>query len=474
MNQIRGQWHESHGWRTIIGDGFTFDSVRILAQAIADYIKERTKIKRDVVIGYDSRFLSDKFAQIVASVLAGNGLKVWMTNRPTPTPVIAYELLKRESGGGVNITASHNPPEYSGMKCFSTLKGGWKYALINKEIKERFLSLPLKKVKEISYEQGIEAKSICLIDPMEDYLKYLKSLVDIDLFKKANLKVVINPMHGTACGYLERIFKEIGCECIALNTKMDPLFGGSPPDPSEVTLKDTAELVVKNSAHLGLATDGDADRFGVVDEKGIYLDPNKVFALILFYLLKTKGWKGKVAKTITVTHLVDAICKKYHCSLIETSIGFKYIGEAIQEGAIIGGEESGGMAVKGHIPEKDGILGCLLMAEMVAVEKKPLSKILQELYAEFGTFFYKKMSLYVTDKERELFLMKLTNNPPTEFAGIAVKRVVSENKFILEDGSWVTLRASQTEPVIRCYAETNNNHKLEKMLESGSKFIKGT
>lgn len=474
MNQIRGQWHESHGWRTIIGDGFTFDNVRIAAQSMADYMKERMKTKRDVVVGYDTRFLSDKFAQIVASVLAGNDLKVWMANRPIPMPVIVYELLKRKRCGGLNITASHNPPEYSGMKCFSTLKEGWKYALINKEIRERFLSIPLKRVKEISYEQGISDKSICSIDPMEDYLKCLKSLVDVDQIRKANLKVVINPMYGTACGYLERIFKEIGCECIPLNTKRDPLFGGSSPDPTEATLKDTGELVVKSSAHLGVATDGDADRFGVVDEKGTYLDPNKVFALILFYLLETKGWKGKVAKTITVTHLVDAICKKYDCSLIETPIGFKYIGEAIQEGAIIGGEESGGIAIKGHIPEKDGILGCLLTVEMMAGRKKTLGEMLQELYVEFGTFLYKKINLYVSDEERESFLMRLTDNPPTEFAGIAVKRVRLENKFILEDGSWVTLRPSQTEPLIRCCAETNNNHKLEKILEAGRKFIKGT
>ncbi|MDI6703797.1 MAG: phosphoglucomutase/phosphomannomutase family protein [bacterium] len=477
-NKGRSHWSDSSGWRAVIGEDFTFQNVKLLTQAVASQVKAKGEemTRRGVVVGYDSRFLSSEFAKAVSCVLAANGICVFLTEKETPTPVVAHEIWRRGAGAGISITASHNPPEYSGMKFFQS---SFEEDLISitREIRKRANSLMPEEVKEISYTEGVKNGLIQVIDPVPFYLDHIKSLINTSLIRDARLKVVVDPMYGTSKGILPGIFKEVGCRILSLHTKSDPLFGGQVPDPKYETLREMARVVVNSSAHLGVATDGDADRFGIVDRDGRYIEPNQTFALLLHHLLKTRRCnEGVVVKNIATSHFIDAICKRRGIKVIETPVGFKYICEVMKrEKVLIGGEESGGITIHGHIPEKDGILACLLMAEVVATERKGLGEILQDLYDKIGSFLYKRINIPIDEEGKKRLLDNLDSNPPTDFSGLEVREIVSASggkKFMLKDGSWIFFRPSNTEEIVRCYIDTDTEEKLQKLAQAGERFIR--
>ncbi|HAM39672.1 MAG: phosphoglucomutase [Elusimicrobia bacterium RIFOXYC2_FULL_34_12] len=465
------------GWRGIIADDFTFDNVKIVTQAIADYVKQNNKNNPKIIVGYDPRFHSENFSKLSSSVLAGNGIKVLLTKRDCPTPVISYEIIRRKTDGGINFTASHNPPEYNGLK-FSPSWGGPALPETTKAIEKRCEELlqasSKTEIKEIDFSEGKKKGLIEEIEPENLYIKRLHQLVDLKAIKKSNLKMIIDLLYGTGRGYLDKILEDTGCRVKVLHNYRDVLFGGHPPEPSKENLGELLKILKKEKYNLGLGTDGDADRFGIIDRDGTFITPNDTIALLLNHLVKTRNWKGVVARSVMTTHLVDAVAKKHGIEVRETPVGFKYIGDVmLKEDMIIGGEESGGLTILGHIPEKDGILACLLVAEMVAINKKPIKEILKQIYKEVGVILSTRLNFRMPQEKMEQVKSKLAQNPPSEIASLKVKDInkLDGYKFILEDGSWVGLRLSGTEPVIRIYVEASNNKKINALADASKKFL---
>lgn len=452
------------GWRAIIADEFTFENVRLVTQAIADYLKTKSSSCK-VIIGYDTRFLSDKFAEACAQVLAANKIRVLLTQRDTPTPVIAYQIINKHLDGGINFTASHNPPEYNGIK-FSPSYGGPATKEVTAAIEENIKKLQknLRNIKTGSADNAL----IKMFDPQKEYIAKIKRLVNLTVIKKARLKIAVDCMHGTSRGYLDEILKDACRGGVVLNNNLNPLFGGFPPEPDKSYLNQLVGLVKNDKFHLGLACDGDADRFGIIDKKGIFLSPNQVFTLLFHYLLKTRGKAKKVARTQATTHMIDAIAEKEGIEVVETPVGFKYIGEALSKGdCLIGGEESGGLSIQGHVPEKDGILACLLVAEMVAKEKKPCFEILKTLYKKYGYFYSKRIDLHLEQSNKDILLERLkTLSKKGAFGQIKIKRKdLSDGfKIVFADNYWVMFRVSGTEPVVRCYLEADSSKKLFQLV----------
>lgn len=473
------------GWRGIISDEFTFENVEIVTQAICDYIKQMPDtrpVTRDprpvtVIVGYDTRFFSEKFAEVTAAVLAANGLQALLTDRDTPTPTISFEILRRQAAGGINFTASHNPAQYNGIK-FSPSWGGPALPETTRIIEancRKYLARP-QLVKRMPVADAIKQRKIVMIDPRPQYLKRLKGIVNLKAIRKAHLKVAVDVLYGTGRGYLDELLKEAGVKMHLLHNWRDVLFGGRPPEPSYENLPEMVNIVKKEKCHLGLGTDGDADRFGIIDEKGNYIQPGHVIALLLDHVQKTRNWRGVVARSVMTTNFIDAVASKHGVELRETPVGFKYIGDIlVKEGLIIGGEESGGLTVHGHVPEKDGILACLLVAEMVACQQEPLSRILANLYKEVGIFLFERVNFKITPQRTAALKEILHHRPPDRVAGLKVKKLVTVDgfKFILEDGSWVGFRLSGTEPVVRCYAEANSQPKLQQLIKAGQKIVSG-
>lgn len=461
------------GWRGIISDDFTFANVCLVSQAISNYILEKEKNK-SVIIGYDTRFLSEKFAVSAAEVLAANQIKVFFCKDFTPTPVISFEILHKNLGGGINITASHNPFNYNGIK-FSPSWGGPAlpettqfiekecFALLNKD----------KEIKKINFAQGLEKNLIEYIDPSYFYKKRIKEIINFEIIKKRSLKIVVDILFGTAKGYLDDLLKEAGINLEVIHNYRDVLFGGQRPEPSGECLSTAREIMQKKNMDLILATDGDADRFGIVDKDGTYISPNYILALLLDHLVKTRKWTGVVARSVMTSSLVDKVASLYNIKVIETPVGFKYIGDIlVHNDLIIGGEESGGLTIKGHVPEKDGILACLLVAEMVAIQGKSVKEILNELYLKTGYLVNERINLEVEINKIKDYKDKLSKSSPNKIAGMRVKEVnkLDGYKFILEDNCWLGVRFSGTEPVIRFYLEASSEEKLKQLKESVNRY----
>ncbi len=448
-----------------MADTFTFENVRLVSQAIADYLKSENKSPK-VVIGYDTRFLSGNFAKVCAEVLAANKIKVLLSERDTPTPVIAYHIIAKGLEGGINFTASHNPPEYNGIK-FSPRYGGPAPKEVTTVIEKRisFLQKNSHLIKKgVSDDRFIE-----VFDPKKEYIKRLKKIIDISCIKKAKLKVGIDCMFGTSRNYIDSILKDLCEETKVFKDYLNPLFGGLPPEPDKAYIQELIMHVKNNKFHLGVGCDGDADRFGIVDKGGVFLTPNEVITLLFYYLLKTRPKAKKVARTFSTTHMIDAIARKEGIEVIETPVGFKYIGEALHKGdCIIGGEESGGLSIQGHVPEKDGILACLLVVEMVAREKKSLREILSSLHKKYGYFVSDRLNLHLSQVQKDILLKRIEKLSKKEKFGnfrIVSKNLTDGYKFILNDNCWVMFRPSGTEPVIRCYFEATSRKNLVYLKE---------
>lgn len=476
MNQPKIKFGTS-GWRGVIADDFTLARVKAVSQAIADHLAAQGLKEKGVIIGYDTRFLSERFAAEAARVFAGNGMHAYLANRDVPTPVVSFEIIRRKTAGGVNFTASHNPPEYNGLK-FSPAWGGPALPETTKDIEARANALLEKNsIPALPLEEAKAKGLLEEADLRKSYCDDLRKKIDFDPLKKARLKVAVDLLYGTGRDYLDGSLKESGCTVSVIHGHRDALFGGHAPEPSEERLAELSAAVKKGRYDLGLAVDGDADRFGVVDADGTYINPNQVLALLLDYLCRSRGWKGGAARSIATSHLIDAVAKKHGIEVYETGVGFKYIGDLLVQGKIIfGGEESAGMTIKDHVPEKDGILACLLVAEMTAWERKPVRELLKRLYKEVGTILNQRVNIKLTESNRAEVSARLSQTL-TEIDGLRVKgkkTTADGTKYMLEDDSWVLMRASGTEPVVRLYVESSSEEKLRDLVEAGRKFILGT
>jgi phosphoglucomutase len=468
------------GWRAIIAREFTFEHVRYCAQAVAEHLKAELANPQspihgrapNIIITHDCRFLGREFALAVAEVFTANGLTPLLCNRDTPTPVLAFTIRKRKAIGGINITASHNPPEYSGFK-FSRYDGAGAPAEVTRQLEAIIARLQAEKW---TFHSAVIGTFQCkTIDPKPDYFKQIHKLVDFAALKRAKLKLAVNLMYGTGRGYLDTLLQETGAKLTLFNDLSDPLFGGHHPEPNAEGMAEVAKFVRSGKAQLGLGLDGDADRFGITDRDGTWMTPNQVLALTLYHLKKNRGWTGAVVRTVPTSHQVDAVAKMLGVKVYETPVGFKYIGALMEsEAIIVGGEESGGLSVKGHVPEKDGILACLLLAELVAVEKKTLRQILQEIEKVSGEFHTDRINIAIAPEKKEALLKKLSAGLPCVGPFPVEKFITTDGyKFILPNGEWVAFRASGTEPVFRCYIEAKSKKQLEKLRVECKKLLGG-
>lgn len=459
------------GWRGIIGKDLTEDNVALAAQGICNYLKKRGGRNKKIIVGYDTRRKSAKFAAIASNVLKNNKFNVLLTDRDTPTPVIAFHIIKDKCAAAINITASHNPYDYNGIK-YSSAYGGPASAEVTLQI-EKEISKLQKAGKPIKYNAN--TSKIKKFNPEPSYLKHISKKIDFDLIKKSKIKIVIDCMHGTSRGYLDYILKKHDIKTVVINNTIDTSFEGHGPNPSKEMLQKLKRVIKKNKADLGLATDGDADRFGILDREGNYIAANKVLALVFEHLLKTRKHKGGVVRSITTTRLLDSIAKHFGRKTYEVPVGFKYIGSTlISKKAILGGEESGGLTIYDHIPDKDGILACLLIAELVAMRKKTLKQILNEIGNKYGRFYAKRADLKLKPKTMQALLDSLKKKPLKHLSGLKVSKylVLPKNNFKIEfiDGSWIIIRPSGTEPILRCYLETRSSETVPK-LEKGLRVL---
>ena len=457
------------GWREIIARDFTFDNVRLATQGIADYLNSELRTpnsqlrgRKAVILGHDTRFLGRDFALAAAEVLANNGIEPLLCDRDTPTPVIAHTIRHRKALGGINFTASHNPAEYQGLK-FSTSNGAPATPEVTKQIEADIVR---RQSENFSFKGAVIGTYQCkTIDPQPDYFKQLHRLIEFPRLKKAKLKVAVDISYGTGHGYLDVLLESVGAKTTLFHNELNPLFGGHHPEPNAENMADVSRFVRSGKAQLGLGLDGDADRFGIVDKDGTWLTPNQVLALALYHLKKNRGWTGAVVRTVPTSHQVDAVAELLGVKVHETPVGFKYIGALMEsEPIIVGGEESGGLSVKGHVPEKDGILACLLMAELVATEKKSLGQILKELSKQIGDFYSDRINVSFAPEKKDALLAKLGGGLKS-IGSFPVEKFITTDgyKFLLPDREWVAFRASGTEPLIRCYIEARTKANLKKL-----------
>ncbi len=463
------------GWRGILCEDFTFDNVKTVTQAIADHLCANGEKEKGVIVGTDTRFMGERFTRESAAVLTGSGIKTLLCSRDVPTPVIAFEIIRRGLAGGINFTASHNPPEYNGIK-FSSSSGGPALPETTTDIEKRAnAALGGSSYNFMEPEDARRDGLLEEIDPRETYLAALEEKVDFDAIASLGT-IALNPLFGTARGYLDAPLRSRGMNLKVINDHRDPYFGGFPPEPAEKNIQDFITLVKSDPAvKLGLATDGDADRFGILDSDGSYIEPNYIVALLLDYLIRFRKSTGGVARSVATSHLIDAVAKKHGVPVYETPVGFKYIGELItQDKIIIGGEESAGLSIKGHVPEKDGILACFLVAEMVAREGKSVRELLERLYNEVGRYITRRDNLRLS-RELEAAYPQKVASIPSEVAGAKVIDVNRTDgvKLLLSDGTWMLFRKSGTEPVVRLYGEAPSEARLTEIMKAGREFILG-
>jgi phosphoglucomutase len=463
------------GWRGILAEDFTFPNARLVCQAIADYLRQEGLAAQGVVIGYDTRFRSEAFAAAAAEVMAGNGIPSHLSTRDCPTPVVSFATRAGKFAGAINITASHNPSEYNGLK-FSPASGGPAPEAVTRPIEGLIGQMSAASVKTMSLAAAREKGLIVDLEPRAAYFEHLKTLVDLEVLRRSGLKVVVDVLYGTGRDYLDAFLREAGVEVELLHGHRDPYFGGHRPEPSEEFLQDLAARVRATGAHLGLAVDADADRFGVMDAGGVYRDANTVLGLLFDYLMETRGWDGGVARSVATTHLLDRIAARSQRPVYVTKVGFKYLGEYINHDQVVMvGEESEGFSMKHHLPEKDGILAGVMVAEMVARKKQGLPELIAGLFAKVGPVYNRRLNFSLTPEVKERLLVRL-KTPPASFAGLAVTEHITldGHKYLLEDGSWVCFRPSGTEPVVRFYFEASSLEELERLRDAGETLIRKT
>jgi phosphoglucomutase len=454
------------GWRAVLAEEFTFGNARRVITAIARVLAEDGRKGELVLVGYDTRFLADRFADEAGRILAAEGFRAEVSSRPVPTPVLAYEIVRRQAAGAVNFTASHNPPRYLGIK-FSTSDGAPALPEATARIEAAIAGLE-------SVDPPAGASVPPGFDPVPRYLADLATKVDSASIVRNDPHFALDFRFGTSAGFLDGFLEPAGARVSRRNAKRDPLFGGESPQCGEKELVGLGEDVRQSRSRLGLACDGDADRFGVLDDRGAYVSPNLVLALLLSDLLGRKGKRGGVARSVATTHALDAVARRFGVPLYETPVGFKYIGEKlIAKEIVFGGEESAGLTVEGHVPEKDGILADLLVAEMCGATGKTIGELSAELDREVGPFRSARIDLPLTPGERER-LGSVKASPPDR---VGEKRVESVNhldgiKLILEGGSWILIRESGTEPLARVYVEARSEEEVAVLARSARELVR--
>ncbi len=462
------------GWRGIIAQDFTFDNVRVCAQSVAEYLQATGLAHRGLVIGYDTRFASEYFAAAVAEVVAANGIKAYLCDKATPTPVISHGVLERKAAGAVIITASHNPAIWNGFK-FKTEDGASAPTEVEAELEKRIPQiLSQDRVRRLPLGEGVEKGLIEYFDLAPAYLHRIAELTDLESLRQAGLKVVVDSMYGAGSGYFKALLTDGNTQVIEINGERNPLFPGIQPEPIAANLAKLSQLVRESKADVGLATDGDADRLGIVDEKGGFLTPLQIFALLALYLLEVLGERGAIVKTPTTTSMLYRLGEIYRVPVYETPIGFKYVApKMMAEDALIGGEESGGYGFRGHIPERDGILaGIYFLSLMTKLGKTP-TQLIGHLYSQVGPHHYQRIDLDFSPTERERIIHRLAQTKPASLASIEVIKIDTFDgfHFVLADGSWLLVRFSGTEPVLRIYAESDSIEQAGRLVEAGRDLV---
>jgi len=471
------------GWRGVIASDFTFENVRTAATAVAAYLHaqkdEHQQAAKGVCIGYDSRFLSREFAQACAEVLAGTGIPVSLAREITPTPALSYGVRERGAAGGIMITSSHNPAQWNGVKYKGYFGGSGSPGMI-REI-ESYLDQPVPKAST--------AAAIEEVDFIAPYMAAIEKFADLELIAKSGFKFGIDSMYGAGRELIAGIFKRIGVDYVQIRGHVDPLFPGINPEPIEPNIRALGEAVVEHTCDAGLCTDGDADRIGAVDEHGEFVDPHKIFSVLLSWVLKRKDWPGDVTRAFNTTKMLDRICAKYGRTLHEHGIGFKYVVDLMLAGPILmGGEESGGIGFQRHLPERDGLLNALLLANVMAEEKKTLGQLVADLQAEYGEHQYGRIDLHIADEVKSAAIERAKGLKvgDTSFAGMPILRIETLDgvKFFLDNPeaktkpnaaeTWLLLRASGTEPLMRIYSESCSKESVATVLEAARRFALGS
>lgn len=460
------------GWRAIIGEDYTFENVARVLQAFCDL--QAGKRDKPVFVGYDRRFQSRAFAERAVQVLLGNGFKVELAKDFCPTPCISWMTKSRDGLAGVVITASHNPFQWNGVK-FKEGYGGSASPEFTAKVEDQIRQnlRDGSEPRELSLEEGRRQGLLKDFDPQGPYLGQLKKLVNLNLIRRAKLKIVADPIYGAGSGFLTAL---LGKQVFEIRGESNPGFGGVNPEPIEKNLQIASETVRQRKAHIGLATDGDADRIGAIDEKGNYVDSHHIFALILRHLVQVKKWKGDVIKTVSTTNMISRLARKFNLGLVETPIGFKYICQEFlkSKSPLMGGEESGGIGIARHVFERDGLLCGLLLLEIVAHHKKPLSKIIAQLQAEAGPLVFRRDDLHLPLTTIAKVKAALAGEEGPDFSKMKLRGTNFRDgyKFEFEDDSWLLVRPSGTEPLLRVYAEAPSEKKAKALLKIAEKFIR--
>lgn len=443
------------GWRAVIGDGFTKANIQLLAQGLVNKMKNEGVAGFGIVMGYDRRFLSKEAMQWAAEVFAAAQIKAYLINKSSPTPLVMYYVMKHGFPYGMMITASHNPAIYNGIKVF-TAGGRDADEIQTKDIEDYIADIAPEEIGSMEYEKAREAGYIEEIYPLNEYLDNILASVDVEKIREAGLKVAVDPMYGVSETSLKTILMTARCEVATIHDRHDTLFGGKLPSPSAATLHSLQNYVVEKGYDIGIATDGDADRIGVIDDKGNFLHPNDILVLLYYYLVKFKGWRGPVVRNIATTHMLDKIAEEFGEKCYEVPVGFKHISAKMQEtGAIIGGESSGGLTVRGHIKGKDGVYAAALLVEMLAVTGRKMSQIMEDIHAECGEIHMEERDYkFSQEKKQEIFkrLMEEKQIPEMEFEVDHIS-YLDGSKVYFSNGGWVIARFSGTEPLLRIFCE---------------------
>lgn len=461
------------GWRAVISDTFTFENVRLVAQAIADSVREQSEREQcEVVVGFDTRFLSDRYAREVARVMAGNGIVAHLTRGDAPTPAVSYAVVDKGAEAGVMITASHNPPRYNGIK----LKAAFGGSALPEQARQIEAKLDSNQREArgpnmMEFHQAVKLGLIRPFDPAWAYYQHLSTLLDMDIISTGELNVVADGMYGSGRGAFRDMLSRTRCRLHEIRCEMNPGFGGIHPEPLGHYLQALSAAIQTYHADVGLATDGDSDRIGAMDAKGNFVDPHHIFALALRYLVEKRGWTGAVVKSVSTTRMVNRLAERYGLPLYETPVGFNYIADyMLNDDVLIGGEESGGLSIKGHIPEGDGVLMGLLLLEIMAEAKAPLHALIEDIQKEVGPAHYTRTDIPLhRPVPKKAMVARLSESAPETLAGEKVVEVSTQDgvKYILADDSWLLIRPSGTEPVLRVYAEGRSDGEVAALLAFG-------
>lgn len=458
------------GWRAVIAEDFTFDNVRICAQGLVDYLKQSGLAQKGLVIGYDTRFASEDFAAASAEVAAANDIKVYLTPKAAPTPVISYSVVEKKAGAAIIITASHNPAAYNGFKIKSADGASAPSEMLAGVEKNIARIYEFGAVKRMPLAEARKSGKIEELDIKAAYCRRMAEFVDLDGLKRSGLKIMADSMYGAGSGYFKSLLTGGSTEVLEINGERNPSFPGINPEPIAVNLGKLAGTIKSSGANVGLATDGDSDRIGIIDENGKFVTQLEVYALLALYLLEVRGERGPIVKTVTATSMLYRLGELFKVPVIETPVGFKYVAPImLQQNALIGGEESGGYGFRGHVPERDAILAGLYFLDFMVKTGKTPSQLIEYLFSKVGPHYYNRHDFHFSEDQRQSILDRTQKSKPDVIDGSKVVRFDTTDgfRYFLEDGSWLLIRFSGTEPLLRVYTETNSPERVERILAFG-------